>query len=360
MESRQHNIYNMDLRNDYGFKHLLGEEAHKERMIEFLNAVLESEPKTERIIDIEYIHIEGFPDDSDVQRCVYDINCLTESGHNFIIELQRRPYANLNDRMIVYSACAVNWQLEKRRNRYKELLKNKKQIAGWPRSPEDIETEKTLKTESGSYELESVYIIALCDFIVDRRRPKIKLSEGKCDLDTHELIDDRQRFIYVQLPFFTKTSEECETALDRWLYFFKHLPTLKANPFTRDKELFDRLLADANTFNLPPEQQDAYWRTLDDYVVMVGVEEYARQEGREKGLAEGRERGLEEGREKGRAEGLAEGREKGLAEGRAEGMEKGIEAGKIEIAKSMLRDSTPINLIMKYTGLSLDVINSLK
>lgn len=59
--------------------------------------------------------------------------------------------------------------------------------------------------------------------------------------------------------------------------------------------------------------------------------------------------------EKGLAKGLAEGLEKGLAEGRAE-----VEVSKaISVAKEMKDDGMPVDLIVKYTGLSEDEINSL-
>ena len=86
-------------------------------------------------------------------------------------------------------------------------------------------------------------------------------------------------------------------------------------------------------------------------------------EGREAGLAEGREAGLAEGREAGLAEGreagLAEGREAGLAEGRAEGRAEGVEEAKRENARRMKADGMPIELIAKYTGLSVETIENL-
>ena len=73
-------------------------------------------------------------------------------------------------------------------------------------------------------------------------------------------------------------------------------------------------------------------------------------------------------REEALAEGLAEGREKGLAEGRAEGIAEGIEQGRVEginqrnidIAKNMLKDDMSLEIISKYTGLSINEINDLK
>jgi predicted transposase YdaD len=70
------------------------------------------------------------------------------------------------------------------------------------------------------------------------------------------------------------------------------------------------------------------------------MKEYAKRTGHEEGLAEGR----------------AEGRAQGLTEGRAEG-EK---AKAIEMAKAMLNDKANVELIVKYTGLTLDEVLKLK
>ena len=57
-------------------------------------------------------------------------------------------------------------------------------------------------------------------------------------------------------------------------------------------------------------------------------------------------------------------REKGLEEGRAEGImegiEKGREEGRIEAARNMLADEISIDLVAKYTGLSIEQIKELK
>ena len=59
--------------------------------------------------------------------------------------------------------------------------------------------------------------------------------------------------------------------------------------------------------------------------------------------------------EKGRAEGLAEGRAEGLEEGRAEGRAE----EKLEIAKNMKADGQPLDLIAKFTGLTIEEIEKL-
>ena len=57
-------------------------------------------------------------------------------------------------------------------------------------------------------------------------------------------------------------------------------------------------------------------------------------------------------REDGIAEGLAEGHAKGLAEGREE--------ANMEVAKKMLAAGIPVEQIAQFTGLNLEVIESLK
>ena len=41
------------------------------------------------------------------------------------------------------------------------------------------------------------------------------------DKETHELFSTDIRMIYLQLPLFTKTKEECETDFDKWIYALK-------------------------------------------------------------------------------------------------------------------------------------------
>ena len=74
-----------------------------------------------------------------------------------------------------------------------------------------------------------------------------------------------------------------------------------------------------------------------------------------KGLEIGHEQGLAEGLEQGRAEGREEGREEGLEQGRVEGREEGL----LLAARNMLSQGMPVDIVVKVTGLSEDVIDKL-
>ena len=64
-----------------------------------------------------------------------------------------------------------------------------------------------------------------------------------------------------------------------------------------------------------------------------------------------------------KAEGLAEGFGKGRVEGRAEGLVEGLAKGRsetlVEFAKNLLSIGTPIESIMKVTGMTEDEIKNL-
>ncbi len=63
----------------------------------------------------------------------------------------------------------------------------------------------------------------------------------------------------------------------------------------------------------------------------------------------------DEGRESGLAEGLEKGRNSGLAEGEVNGSNK----EKLAIAKLMLQGKESLDKIVKYTGLSINQLNTL-
>ena len=68
-----------------------------------------------------------------------------------------------------------------------------------------------------------------------------------------------------------------------------------------------------------------------------------------------KEDGFEEGMEKGIEKGIKEGKLEGLKEGKLEG----IKENSYTIAKNLKKDGMDINLISKYTGLSIEEIRKL-
>jgi predicted transposase YdaD len=91
----------------------------------------------------------------------------------------------------------------------------------------------------------------------------------------------------------------------------------------------------------------------------IGAINFARDEGREEGLAEGKAEGLSEGVLKGKAEGLSEGVLKGKAEGLSEGLSKGVLKGKAEIVRQMKSNGVDTATISQYTGIPESEIDAI-
>ena len=67
-----------------------------------------------------------------------------------------------------------------------------------------------------------------------------------------------------------------------------------------------------------------------------------------------------ESEKRGREEGIMLGKEEGMMLGKEEGIMLGKEEGAKMIAKTMIEEGLPTELIMRYTGLSEDVIIALQ
>ena len=77
--------------------------------------------------------------------------------------------------------------------------------------------------------------------------------------------------------------------------------------------------------------------------------------GKQEGLLEGKQEGLLEGKQ----EGLLEGKQEGLLEGKQEGLLEGKLEEKIDVAKAMLREKLPIDLIIRVTNLKKEDIEAI-
>ena len=122
--------------------------------------------------------------------------------------------------------------------------------------------------------------------------------------------------------------EECTTFLDCWIYNLKHMETLEKMPFEAQHKIFKRLAEIADSKSLTKEEQEKY-----DNSMMVMWDNYAVYKHAE---------------------------EKGIEKGIEEGIVKGEKKRNKEIALNLLAYNTPIDVIAKSTGLSIDEIKKLE
>ena len=154
-------------------------------------------------------------------------------------------------------------------------------------------------------------------------RTDVALREKSSDT----IFSDKLRFIYLSLPFFNKSEEECESGFEKWIYVLKYMEVLERLPFTAQKKIFDHLAKLPDVRYLSSEEQEKYdesIKAVDDY--------YSGLYGS-----------------------YVEGEEKGIAKGRAEG-----ELSKsLTIARNLLAMGMSLPQIVKATGLNEEQLKQL-
>ena len=133
------------------------------------------------------------------------------------------------------------------------------------------------------------------------------------------------------------------TPIEEWLDYLKNNRIKDDTTTPGLREAKERLLY----LTMNDRERRAYIAHMDDIMVQNDVLDTAKMEGH----AEGRAEGIAEGR----AEGIAEGRAEGIAEGRAEGEQQKA----VAIARGMKADGVSVELIARYTGLSVAEVEKL-
>ena len=138
-----------------------------------------------------------------------------------------------------------------------------------------------------------------------------------------------------------------KSSLEEWVYYLNTGDVPKDAKAPGMEEVKEQLTID----RMNKTERSAYYKHLDNIVILRDNIYTEREEGRAEGREEGRAEGRVEGREEGRKEGRKEGREEGRAEGRI--------VERKENAKKMKALGIPIETILQITGLSSEDVDSL-
>ena len=274
---------------DMGFKRIFGHEVNKHLLIDFLNDFLEGE---KRIIDITFLDKEQLGTTADDRSCIYDIYCENENGERFIVEIQNRGHRNFKERAIYYLS---------------RVIANQGQ-----------------KGPSWIFDLKAVYGVFFMSFHLDgRRQARFRTDVALRDIQTNEPFLDKMRFIFLDLPAFTKDEETCETDFERWIYVLKNMEILQRMPFKARKSVFEELEKIADISALSKEDQEKYEHIIKVYRDNLVTEQWAIEQGFKKGH------------------------------------EKGLQDGLILTARGMKVKGYPLEDIAQITGLSIEEIREL-
>ena len=259
----------ISLLTDFGFKRVFGTEPNKGILIDFLNTLL---PDYHQIQDLTFKNTEKLGNTPIDRKAIFDIYCQAENGDRFIVEIQKAKQNFFKDRSVYYSTFPIQ--------------------------------EQALQGE-WDFNLTPVYTVGVLDFIFDDHKDDetivhiVQLKNQNCDV-----FYDKLKFIYIELPKFTKTIDQLETHLDKWLFILRNLANLSdPPPESLQENAFNELFEVAAIANFSRTDQDSYQDSLKYYRDMNNIFDTARQEAEKKGREEGEKKGREEGEKKGREEG---------------------------------------------------------
>ena len=236
---------------DFGFKKLFGEEANKDLLIDFLNAVL---PLENPIATLTFRNSEQLPDNVVDRKAVFDIACVGTNGESFSVEMQKAKQLWFKDRALFYTVFPILRQAQQ---------------GSW------------------DFKLNPVYLVAVLDFKYDEveERQKLYRLVSLKDQDG-DPFSETLKMVFLQMPLFKKTGSELETQKDKWLFFLKNLESFEDIPAILREPVFEKAFATAEYVNYPPALQEAYQNDLKAYRDNINVLETARIEGEARGRAE--------------------------------------------------------------------------
>ena len=310
----------VNLKTDWGFKHLMG---HEPQMRSFLNSLLSEEYG--EIKSLTFENVEVLSDRKGGRGVIFDLFCTTDSGDKIIVEMQN--YSQL------FFKTRANYYL------YTLMTKVLGRGVDWNKMKKDIP-----------------HLIGI--FFLGKRMG----TETKAIIETEEFdriektpFWDRMRKYFIILENFDFTDLEQPSFKDCWIEIIKNLGDnmYKIHPSVYEKadpallELIER----AQVGNLSDDEYlryEAGLKALEDYIDFDEM------------LAEAQAK-VEEAQAKAEeAQAKAEEAQAKAAEAKAEGRAEGERRTQIETAKRMLEDDFSTELIAKFTGLSIDEIENLK
>ena len=258
---------------DFGFKKLFGEEASKDLLLDFLNAVLYDEEGV--IAAIEFSKNEHLGKMELDRKVVFDIYCTNERGEKFIVEMQKARQQHFKDRSLYYATFPIQEQAV---------------VGDW------------------NFRLKAVYSISILDFKLDEERDKYFHKIKLMDKETKQVFSDKLNFVYIEMPKFDKGQDELSNKFEKWLFLLKHLSSLEKLPIKMQEKIFEKVMNIAELAQLNKKDREAYEHSLKNYRDLQNVKDTYFEEGK----LEGKLEGIIEGEMKGKLETAINARKQGL------------------------------------------------
>lgn len=308
------------IRFDWAIKRLLRQKANFDVLEGFLTVFIGEEVKI-----VEILESEGNQQTQDDKFNRVDIKARNSKGEIILVEVQNTSELYYLERILYGVAKAIT---------------------------EHIHLGDTYK------EVKKVYSISILYFDIGKGADYLYVGQNKfIGVHTNDqlVITAKEKGVLVQkspaeifpeyiLVRVNEFDKVAVTPLEEWVAYLKS-GVIKENTTAPGLQEARKKL---QYYSMTDAERYAY----DEHLNAVMIQNDVLGNAREEGLAEGRAEGLTQGR----AEGLTQGRAEGLTQGRAEGRAE----AKKDIVKSMLSNGLSVEQAAKYSGLTVEEVESIK
>jgi flagellar biosynthesis GTPase FlhF len=181
-------------------------------------------------------------------------------------------------------------------------------------------------------------------------RPRV--DAAICDMKTAKPITRLMRFVYLQLPLFTKKRDECDTFFERWIYVLKNMDVLEKLPDAYQCDAFNKLKEVADLSSMTAEEFADYEWSRRNYYDWESTQYYLEKAKEEAKKAEEEARKAKEEAKKTKEEAKK-------AKEKAEEEAKQVKERNLQMAGYMKSHGIPIEEIKALSGLTEEEINAL-
>ena len=287
----------MRLTVDYAFKRVFGRNGNEGILKDFLESILDIEIKD---ITIQNPEIPKNMRDSKIG--ILDVRAEINGKEIIEVEMQVQNQYNIDKRSPIYITKIYSDQL-KEGDSYVKVKK--------------VAVINILNFNY--YERNSYHSVGRMKFENSKENEKVDMGYI---LEEQYVTDDLEMH-FIELPKFRKKNPDISSKLDQWLWLICGEEE-KIKMAKNENEKIKEAKSELEKLEMSPEDRELYELRLKAIRDEINI------------------------------------RESGYTDGMRDGMKDGEEKGKKEIAKNMLKENMPIEVISKLTGLSQEEIEKLK
>lgn len=297
----------LKMKDDVMFKAFFSKIGNEEFLRDLLSSILGQDIKIKRVIHdarLEQLAKEN-------KYGILDLEIELESKEIINVEMQLRDYYNIEERTTFYASKKISEQLSPSQNY------------------DDIKKVIVIAILNYSF-------IDLPEYITDTIRVAKEHREYE--------LNNKVRYIYIELEKFRKQNPNMKEALNQWLAFLDMERGDLLEMAMKENEKIKKAVKSYNELT-----GDEEVKRLAEVRLMAQLEENA-------ALASARAKG----EAKGKKEGLEQGMQKGIEQGIQEGIKNGKRRQQENVAKKLLQMKMPIEKIIEITELSKEEIEKIQ